>query len=50
MTKMNFSATAGLEYLKTDYFKNGPIWFRVGLSYNYFFDDVRTKVKAINWY
>jgi ankyrin repeat protein len=50
MEKMNFGLFAGLEYLKTDYYKNGPIWFRIGCSYNYFFDKVRIKVKPLKWY
>jgi ankyrin repeat protein len=50
VTKMNFSLNMGLEYLKTSYYKNGPLWARIGCSYNYFFDKVRTKVKPIKWY
>lgn len=50
MTKRNFSAFLGMEYQKTDYYKVGPLWFRAGLSYNYFFDNVRIRLKPINWY
>jgi ankyrin repeat protein len=50
MTKMNISFNVGLEYVKTEYYNNGPLWIRIGCSYNYFFDKVRTKVKPIKWY
>ncbi len=49
-TKMNFTFNSGIEYVKTEYYNSGPIWFRVGLSYNYFFDNVRLKNKTIKWY
>ncbi len=49
-TKMNFTFKTGIEYVKTEYYHNGPIWFRIGLSYNYFFDNVRLKYKTIKWY
>ena len=50
LTKMNLSFIMGTEYIKTAYYKNGPVWFRVGCSYNYYFDNVRTHLKTINWY
>ena len=50
MTKMNFTFNIGLEYLKTEYYHNGPVWLRVGFSYNYFFDSIRAKPKTIKWY
>jgi ankyrin repeat protein len=50
MTKQNLSFTGGLEYVKTGFYKNGPLWFRLGISYNYFFDNVRIKVKPVKWF
>lgn len=50
MTKMNFSINMGVEYIKTQFYHNGPIWLRIGCMYNYFFDNVRTQVKPIRWY
>jgi ankyrin repeat protein len=50
LTKMNFSFFMGTEYLKTAYYKNGPVWFRIGGTYNYFFDRIRTKPNTVNWY
>lgn len=49
MTKQNLSVSAGLEYNKSKYYKDGPVWFRLGLTYNYYFDNVRIKVKPIKW-
>jgi ankyrin repeat protein len=50
MTKQNLSIMAGLEYVKTEFYKNGPLWVRLGVSYNYYFDNVRIKVKPIKWF
>jgi ankyrin repeat protein len=50
ITKMNLSLNMGLEYMKTEYYHNGPVWFRAGFSYNYYFDNIRTMVKTIKWY
>jgi len=46
---MNLIFSLGLEYLRTEYYHNGPLWFRAGCSYNYFFDKVRMKPKVIKW-
>ncbi len=50
ITKMNLTCFTGIEYVKTPFYKNGPVWFRLGISYNYFFDNVRTNIKPIKWY
>jgi ankyrin repeat protein len=49
MTKMNMSYFIGMDYVKTSFYKNGPVWIRFGLSYNYFFDNIRVKIKPIKW-
>lgn len=49
ITQMNYSVYAGLEYQKTEFYKNGPVWIRAGLTYNFFFDNVRIKVKPLKW-
>jgi ankyrin repeat protein len=49
MTKHNLTLMAGIEYIKTDFYQNGPVWFRLGAAYNYFFDNIRIKVKPIKW-
>ena len=46
----NIVISAGAEYMKSDFYKIGPIWFRAGLTYNYFFDRVRAPLKMIKWY
>jgi hypothetical protein len=50
VTRMNVTYYGGLEYAKTPFYHNGPIWIRLGVSYNYFFDNVRTYIKPIRWY
>ncbi|MCE5346626.1 MAG: ankyrin repeat domain-containing protein [Bacteroidales bacterium] len=50
MTKNNFSVFTGIEYMKTAYYHNGPIWFRIGCSGNYFFDNIRANVKPVKWH
>lgn len=50
ITKMNLTCFTGIEYVKTPFYKNGPLWIRLGISYNYFFDNVRTNIKPIKWY
>jgi hypothetical protein len=44
------SLSAGLEYAKTGYYRPGPLWLRVGVSWTSFFDDVRLKIKPPKWY
>jgi ankyrin repeat protein len=48
-TKNAISAFSGIEYIKSDYYKIGPVWFRVGISYNYYFDNLMTRQKKIRW-
>lgn len=50
MTKQNLTFIGGLEYVKTEFYKNGPLWVRLGITYNYFFDNVRIKVKPVKWF
>ena len=37
------------EYIESEYYKIGPMWFRIGASYNYFFDNMRPRLKKIKW-
>ncbi len=39
----------GMEYLQSEYYKIGPVWFRIGASYNYYFDNTRIRLKKIKW-
>jgi ankyrin repeat protein len=45
----NIGVSGGLEYMKTEFYKNGPFWLRIGCSYNLFFDKVRAPGKVIKW-
>jgi ankyrin repeat protein len=47
--KMNYSINAAVEYQRSEFYKNGPVWMRLGFSYNLYFDEVRTKVNDIKW-
>jgi ankyrin repeat protein len=49
ISKTNLSFNLDLEYIKSDFYHAGPVWLRFGLSYNYFFDKIRAKIKPIRW-
>jgi ankyrin repeat protein len=48
--KSNLTIFGGFDYNRTEFYKVGPIWFRTGLSYTFFFDNVRAPGKIIKWY
>jgi hypothetical protein len=48
--RKNLSVSLGLEYIKSKFYNIGPVWVRAGVSYNLFFDKVRTQVTPIKWY
>ena len=39
-----------LEFTDTGFYKIGPLWWRFGFSYNFFFNNVRAPLKDIKWY
>lgn len=41
---------AGLEYLKSPYYRVGPVWLRTGLAWNIQFRKTRSPRKTIKWY
>jgi ankyrin repeat protein len=49
-TKNDLSFSLGADYMKTDFYHVGPVWLRMGASYNFYFDKVRTKGKTLKWY
>lgn len=49
-TKNNLNLNGSLEYLKSEFHKVGPLWLRLGISYNIFFDKVRAPGKDIKWF
>lgn len=46
----DLSFSAGAEYLNSSFYHSGPVWLRLGASYNLFFDNVRIKKKTLKWY
>jgi ankyrin repeat protein len=48
--KNNFTFFSCVDYMKTDFYKIGPLWGRIGFAYNFFFDYVRAPAKNIKWY
>lgn len=49
-TNKYFSFSGSAEYMNSEFYNLGPVWFRLGFSYNYFFDKVRAPLKTIKWY
>jgi ankyrin repeat protein len=49
-TKNNLTFSLGADYMKTDFYHVGPVWLRMGASYNFYFDKVRTQGKTLKWY
>jgi ankyrin repeat protein len=49
-TKNKLCLSGNLEFMNTDLYKVGPIWARLGFSYNLFFDNDRAPGKDIKWY
>ncbi len=41
--------TSGLEYMKTEFYRIGPLWLRFGFAYNLFLSNTRSPVKIIKW-
>jgi ankyrin repeat protein len=49
-TGTNFAVFANIDYLKTPFYKIGPVWLRLGISYTMFFDQNRAVMKKIKWF
>jgi ankyrin repeat protein len=49
-SKKDLTFSLGADYLKTEFYHIGPLWLRLGASYNLYFDNVRTKSKSLKWY
>ena len=39
----------GVDYLNLGYYKAGSVWATLGLSYNFYFDNMQIKQKRIKW-
>ncbi|MEA1887228.1 MAG: ankyrin repeat domain-containing protein [Bacteroidota bacterium] len=48
--KGKFNIYAGYEYMNTELYRIGPSWFSFGLSYDVYFDKMRSPTKDIKWY
>ena len=46
----NIAINAAAEYTNNDFYGIGPLWIRLGFTYNYFFDKVRAPAKTIKWF
>jgi hypothetical protein len=49
-TKKDLSLYLGIDYVKTGFYRVGPLWLRFGGSYNLYFDNIRTNGKTLKWY
>jgi ankyrin repeat protein len=50
LQKENFMASAGIEYMKSDFLKIGSVWGRISLSYCFFADRITNPGKTIKWH
>jgi len=48
--KGKFNIYAGYEYMNTELYRIGPSWFSLGVSYDVYFDKMRSPIKKIRWY
>jgi len=48
-TKDNFAIFGNLDYLKTKFYKIGPLWLRLGITYNMPLDSDKARNKNIKW-
>jgi ankyrin repeat protein len=46
----HFSVYGNIDYMKTKFYKIGPVWLRLGLAYNMFLDNDRAPGKVIKWF
>lgn len=49
-TFQHLTINVGMEYNRSDYFNTGPLWFRAGIGYVYYFDNIRNRIKLPKWY
>jgi ankyrin repeat protein len=48
--KGNYRLTADLEYMKSVFYRAGPLWLRAGIGYNFYLGKIRSAAKVIKWY
>jgi ankyrin repeat protein len=49
-TGSNISLYGNFDYMKTKFYRIGPVWLRLGIAYNMFLDNERAPGKTIKWY
>jgi len=49
-TNDKFTLKAEIEYIKTPFYRVGPVWLRAGAGYNIFFNRYKAPGKIIRWY
>jgi uncharacterized protein len=49
-TTKELSLSLGADYMRTDFYKVGPIWIRAGISYSLSFERIRPRSKTLKWY
>jgi ankyrin repeat protein len=49
-TRNKFSIYGNIDYTKTKFYKIGPVWLRLGISWTLFLDNDRAPGKGIKWY
>ena len=47
--RSNLAVSAGIEYLKTEFYKVGPLWGRLSFTYSYRLSRVKKHEKTIEW-
>jgi ankyrin repeat protein len=45
----SINISASVEYMRTEVYKSGPVWLRLGLAYNYKSDKLKSSGKYIRW-
>ncbi len=45
----NLTFSLGTEYARSDFHRVGPVWFRTGCSYTFYYNNVKAPLKRINW-
>ncbi len=48
--KGHLTVKVDLEYVKTEFYRIGPLWARIGVSYNHLLSRIRKLEKTIKWY
>jgi hypothetical protein len=46
----NLNIYGGVEYMNTELYRIGPVWFDLGVSWDLHFDKMRGPLKIIKWY